>query len=269
MRLTYGRGYGANVAVRTLDQILSELGTTFNPQVDTLRQRQSLIPQQITNEETALKAQEQDYYDTNIMGDARRRGLGFAGIPIGERARYGATQFLPSLTRLRSQGREEALKLEDAILGINERRDTLAHQLRQGDVDNDYRERVMAEETRRFNEQQALARKSAGGGAGNSWLNALMGGGAGGPSGPAPAMVQRQDKGYDFKDAQGNPISAARYAQLTNTPIGNVLYEMGRHGDKYAQKVYNLFAGQQQMGMNINKIGAGTKKDHSAIFWGT
>lgn len=116
---------------RSLSQILAELDTVYQPQIESVRQRQSLIPGQIKAEEAGLKAQEQDYYDNTIMGDARRRGVGFAGIPLGERARYGATQYLPALARLRQSGREQAMSLEDAILGIQERRQNQALGVRQ------------------------------------------------------------------------------------------------------------------------------------------
>lgn len=106
---------------RALDQILAELGSVYDPQVNSIRQRQALIPQQIADEERGLGArQEQAFGD--ILGGARRRGLGFSGIPLGEQAKYTSTEYLPALARLRQSGREQAMSLEDAILGIQERR---------------------------------------------------------------------------------------------------------------------------------------------------
>lgn len=106
---------------RSLDQILAELGSVYDPQVNSIRQRQALIPQQIADEERGLGArQEQAFGD--ILGGARRRGLGFSGIPLGEQAKYTSTEYLPALARLRQSGREQAMSLEDAILGIQERR---------------------------------------------------------------------------------------------------------------------------------------------------
>lgn len=106
---------------RTLDQILSELGSVYDPQINSIRQRQSMIPGQIAEEEKGLGAkQEQAFGD--ILTGARGRGLGFSGIPLGEQARYTSTEYLPALARLRQSGREQAMSLEDAILGIQERR---------------------------------------------------------------------------------------------------------------------------------------------------
>ena len=118
--------------VRTLDQIMAELGTVYDPQVNSIRQRQSLIPEQVKQEEQGLEAKQQTAFG-NILDSARRRGTGvaFGGIPLGEQAKYTATEFLPALARLKQSGREQAMTLEDAILGIQERRQNQAMGVRQ------------------------------------------------------------------------------------------------------------------------------------------
>lgn len=138
---------------RTLDQILGELGSTYDPQIAQIRQRQGLIPGQIAEEEKGLQAKQTQAFD-DILGGARRRGLGFSGIPVGEQARYTSTEFLPALARLKQTGREQAMSLEDAILGIQERRNTLGQQLYQS-------ERDRAEQIRQFNENLAFQREQA------------------------------------------------------------------------------------------------------------
>lgn len=132
---------------RTLDQIIAELNPTYEPQIQSLRSRQALIPKQIAEEEKGLQAKQETAFG-DILGGARRRGLGFSGIPLSEQARYTSTEFLPALARLRQQGKEQAFSLEDAILGISERRNTLAQQLRQQEIDR-------AEQMRQFNESLA------------------------------------------------------------------------------------------------------------------
>jgi hypothetical protein len=134
---------------RTLDVILAELGSTYDPQVAQIRQRQALIPGQIAEEEKGLQAKQTQSFD-DILGGARRRGLGFSGIPLSEQARYTSTEFLPAMARLRQSGREQAMSLEDAILGINERRNVTAQQMRQQDLDR-------AEQARQFDASQRAA----------------------------------------------------------------------------------------------------------------
>jgi len=242
---------------RTLESILSQLGTTYDPQVNSIRQRQAEIPGQVQAEEQGLQAKQTQAYD-DILGGARRRGLGFAGIPLGEQAKYSATEYMPALARLRQGAREQALSLEDAILGINERRNTQAQSIYQG-------EQSLAEQQRQFNEnlrfQQQQASRSGSGGGG---FSPTLGGGA--PTQAQASATQRANGGYDFTDAAGKPVSAARYAQLSGKPIGDVLYQMGASGDKYAQQAYNLLAEQAKLGIGL---APGTKSKYSALFWGT
>ena len=257
------------MAVRTLSQIISELNTTYKPQIEQVRKRQAEIPGMIEAEEKGLGAkQEQAFGD--ILGGARRRGLGFSGIPLAEQAKYTATEYLPALARLRQSGREQQMSLEDAILGIRERRDTLAQSLRQQAIDR-------AEQRRQFNANLALQRaqlaeqrrqadlaaRSSGGGGGSSFMPSL---GASGGSTPTPkaSMAQRSNGGFNFTDAKGKPISAARYAQLTKQPIGKVLQAMGQAGDKYAQQVYN----QLRLDPDPSKRLKQYKQLYSALFWG-
>lgn len=119
---------------RSLQQVLSELDTVYNPQIESVRKRQALIPGQIKSEEAGLQAKQTQAFD-DILGGARRRGLGFSGIPLGEQARYTSTEYLPTLARLRQSGREQAMSLEDAILGIQERRGTQAQGIYQAEQD--------------------------------------------------------------------------------------------------------------------------------------
>src|SRR5688500_11877662 len=107
-------------SVRTLDQIISEIRGVYDPQVNTLRQKQSSIPDVIRGEETALGAKKDQAFG-DIVSGARRRGLGFSGIPLGEQAKYSATEYMPALARLRQSGQDQATSLEEAILGVNER----------------------------------------------------------------------------------------------------------------------------------------------------
>lgn len=170
------------MAVRTLEQILAEIGSIYEPQVQNVRQKQAAIPGRIASEERGLEAKQTQSFE-EIMGGARRRGMGFSGIPVAEQYRYNATEFQPALARLRQQGHSEALSLEDAIFGINERKSTLAHQLRQTDVDNDFRERQFAaaqEEARRAAARAAAASSGFGG----------FGGGSGGGGGNKPAPTK-------------------------------------------------------------------------------
>ena len=195
------------MASRTLNQILKELSPTFKPQVESLQQRANLIPGQIKSEEQGLQAkQEQAFGD--ILGGARRRGLGFSGIPLGEQAKYTSTEFLPALARLRQSGRQEAMSLQDAILGVKERQGTLARDIYQ-------REQDRAEQARQASlsrQAQASAMPTLGS------FGSMFGGQEQTPI--TPQMQKRKGGGFNFQDAYGTPINAAEYVQLQNQ-MGN------------------------------------------------
>ena len=244
---------------RTLAQIVSELNPTYQAQTQSLQAQQQLIPGQIQTEEKALGAkQEQAFGD--ILTGARRRGLGFAGIPVGEQAKYSATEYLPALARLRQQGQQQAMSLQDAILGINERRDTMAQQIYQ------------TEQDRAFQGQQAEANRratAAAAAASRPTLASLGGVGQGGTQAQtaAPRAVRNSTGGFTFLDASSKPITAAQYAQATNTDIRDVLYNLGQNGDVQAAKFYNLLRGINSED-GINNTIAQVAKTAPQIFGG-
>lgn len=188
---------------RSLDQILAELNPIYQPQVDLYQRRQAEIPNQIQAEERGLDAKKDVAYD-DILSGARRRGLGFAGIPLAEQAKYNATDYLPAIARLRQQGREQAMSLEEALVGVNQRKSEAAFNMRQYEQKryDDYMEQLRREEEAR--RQQAASRAAAA-----SFAPSF--GGGGGPSGGAgPA-------------AQGNKPTlqsflGEKYAQQPNAP---------------------------------------------------
>lgn len=231
---------------RTLQQILTEMDGVYAPQVDSLRQRQAAIPGQIQAEEQGLGAKQETAFG-DILNGARRRGTGvaFGGIPAAEQAKYTATEYLPALARLRQSGREQAMSLEDAILGINERKYTMGQNIYS-------QEQQMAEQRRQFDEQMKAQREQAAraAAAASSFAPSLGGGGGGqGPQGPAVkgSYGYKNGKdgsgGYAFTDAIGNPISASQYAALNKINFSDLLTKMAQSGDSYARNALNSRTG--------------------------
>lgn len=169
------------MAVKSLDQVLSELQGTYQPQIDTLRQRQSAIPGQIQTQEQGLQAKQTQAFG-DILNGARQRGLGFSGIPLGEQAKYTSTEFLPALARLRQSGQEQATSLEDAINGVLERRNTLAQSLVGQSYQQDLAERQFAEQQRQFNESLAQQRRASAAAASPTLGGSSNGGGQSAPA---------------------------------------------------------------------------------------
>lgn len=217
---------------RTLEQIISELNPTFQAQTSAIQQQQSLIPQQIQSQEQALNAQKDVAYE-DIVSGARRRGLGFSGIPLGEQAKYAATQYAPALAGLRQQGQQQALTLQQALLGINERRDTLAQQIYQTEQDRAF-QASEAEKSRRAAASNAfMPTFSQLSGQTQQQTQAQTG----------PRVVQSKPGSFAFYGGDNKPITAAQYAKQTGNDIRDVLYEMGTAGDQQAARAYNLLRG--------------------------
>lgn len=208
------------MATRTLDQVLSSLGSVYDPQIASVRKRQAAIPGQVAAEEQGLQAKQTSAFD-EIVGGARRRGLGFSGIPIGEQAKYNATEYMPALARLRQGAREQALSLEDAILGINERRRAQAQSI----YDTD---RTFAEQRRQFNEnlrlqREQMAAQQRAAASANSFaptLGSLLGGSAGG--GEPDEKTRAKTAVFNlFKNADQNTLIRSYNAISKSAGYGN------------------------------------------------
>lgn len=264
---------------RTLDQVIGELNSTFNPQIDAIKQRQAQIPGQVQAEETALQAKQTQAFD-DILGGARRRGTGvaFGGIPLSEQAKYTSTEFLPALARMKSTAREQSMSLDDAINSIYEKRNTLGYQIKQNE-DQLFESRRQFDQNMAWEKEkqaQALresARQMAAASAMPS-MGSLMSG-AGGGSGLPEGMGEKRNKlgqleGYTFT-VNGKPASAATFAAANKLPVGDLLYQMGASGDKTAQGAYNWLKSIQ--GSQMFKSGAYKNtpayKNLSSIFWGS
>ena len=104
---------------RQLDQILQELDAGYQPGRQMINERIAALPKQADAEISGLKAQEQDYFENTILADARRRGFGVGGIALGERAKYGASHFLPAVAQLKRDQEQTQKSLFGALSDIN------------------------------------------------------------------------------------------------------------------------------------------------------
>lgn len=219
---------------RTLDQIISEIRGVYDPQINAVKTKQSLIPQAVQSEEKALGAKQEQAFGS-ILDGARRRGLGFSGIPVGEQAKYSATEYLPALTRLRQSGQEQAISLEEAIFGINERMQNQALGMRQYE-----QQRYDQEQARLRAEAEARRQAAAASSANSSWLNSLTGGGGSGGAGGVDSplrqqaaagvqeMMNRKGTKSFYEEVQaiaksagyGNPVDQAKLELLQATQPG-------------------------------------------------
>ena len=193
------------------------------------------IPGEIKGEELGLRAQLGEAND-EILAGARRRGLGFSGIPVGEQAKYAATEFAPALARLRTEGQNRATTLESALAGLGTQDFYNARQMFEGD-------RNFAESKRQFNVGQANARSAAasqGAGYGNvigelqSYIDQVLGGGTGGSGANAVPRSNQTDEadaaflGNIRKLPRGEQTEYWRLLATSSNPVSRRRYGLAQ-----------------------------------------
>lgn len=126
---------------------------------------------------------------------------------------------------------------------------------------------TLAQQAETKREFDLTPRGSAGGG------NITIGGSSGGQvnapgaSSVAPTMSQKAGgSGFNFTNAQGQPISAATYSQLSGVPLGTLLQQMAQKGDTYALNAYAAIANHPNL---TPQALANIKKNYSSIYWGS
>jgi hypothetical protein len=214
----------------------------------------------VNAEEQGLQAKQTQAYG-EIVDGARRRGLGFSGIPLGEQAKYNSTEYMPALARLKQSARDNAMSLEEAILGINERRTTQAQSMFEN-------ERTFAEQQRQFNasleeqrRQSAAAAKAA-----SSFAPSLGGGMK--PGAGAPAKNDVTAPTLNGGRSLQNAHDAVQQLMQTNNPAliaktYQAIYQSAVRGNNYDQAKLQLL--QQLHGQTLQKSGIGMSNNGGSL----
>lgn len=202
--------------------------------------------------------------NTNILAGARRRGLGFSGIPVAEQAQYAATEYAPAVARTRDNARNQVMSLQEALLGLTREQRSQAQGVYDSELARDLQERQFQESIRQFNEnlrlqrEQAARAASGGGGGGYSLGGGGFSGGGGAPaggSGGGAKMVAKKGGGFAFTDANGRPISAATFSKMKGIPMRSLLQQMANSGDYGAVVGLQLIG--NDYGVNQGKLARG------------
>lgn len=250
---------------RTLDQISKQLDSTYAGSRSAYQAKLDALPGEI---EAGIAQADAKLGQANdqILAGARRRGLGFSGIPVGEQAEYAATEYAPAIANLKSSGRNTELSILDALSGLDRERLSQAQGIRDSELAREFQERQFKEQQRQFNLQLEESRKQAAAAraaAATAGVGAYLGGG-GTKTTAAPRVVQSRPGSFAFYDANNRPITAAQYARQSGTNIGDLLYEMGTAGDRSAQYAYNQLKDRPNDPTMMNIL----KRQFSHIFGG-
>ena len=138
---------------RSFEQVLAEVSKQSDPQRQAVLNQITQLPTQQAADESALAAKKDQAY-SDILDGARRRGLGFAGIPLGEQAKYNATDYAPAVANLKSSYVGRKSTLESALADIGKQDYSSAYNIFNTD-------RQFEEQQRQFNEQLAEQRRQA------------------------------------------------------------------------------------------------------------
>lgn len=223
---------------RTLDQILAENASIYNPQIQSLQTQIQAIPTQLAAQESGLAAKQQEAFG-DILSGARRRGTGiaFGGIPLAEQSKYTASTYMPALAQLKQAGIQQQTSLQDAINTIRERQQAAALGQQQY-------------EQQRYDAYQNSLRQAAASQANIGQYLQALGSSTAGQTTKAVQMPKIQTgknfgtggSTFTFTDYLGKPINAAQYVQLYNAsnPASSLTYrqllqQMANEGDVNAK----------------------------------
>lgn len=163
---------------RSFDQIYAELGSAYDPSAQLVQQQINAIPASTDALVKQAEAKKDQAFD-QILGGARRRGMGFSGIPLQEQAVYASTEFAPAIANVKSQAENRRVSLLEALNGMNRERRSQAQSIFDTEQNRAFAEREFQEKIRQFNESQ----RAAAGGGGSLGAGAYLGGGAPGGGG--------------------------------------------------------------------------------------
>ncbi|THG30673.1 hypothetical protein [Naasia lichenicola] len=225
---------------RSLDQILAELNPYYDPSRKVVQSQLDAVPGE-TEAGIAQAEAKLGVANENILNGARTRGLGFSGIPVGEQAKYAATDFAPAVAGLKATGAAKATTLAQSLSDLQLKAVSQAQGIRDNEIGADQSAATLAEQQRQFDLSYALQKSAA---AAASSSTAGIGAYLTGTDKTATTSAAKPPAQYGFNDgksassgfyfvnASGQPITAAQYATATNQPIINVIQMMAKAGDK-------------------------------------
>lgn len=239
---------GLSALAQTLDQILSTLNPGYDPMRQSVATQQAALPAQFDAQQQGLTAQA-DQAHQNILSQAQNRGLGFSGIPVGEQAKYDATTFMPAVANLKGKMIDAQTSLSDQLNKINLDQQTQGNSILQTQQARDEQQRQFdqnmafqreqADRAARLQAQQTAALSSFGGGASS--------GPSGNPFGGTPQMKQ-SGSSFNFFDENGQPVTAAAYAQKMGVGFRDLLSKMASAGDQNAKIALNYVGNDAKFG---------------------
>lgn len=197
---------------RSIDQIVGELNSVYQPQIEQVNQQLSQLPQYYAAQTQGLNTAKENAF-RDITGAASAKGMMYSGMPIAEQTRYTGEKFLPALAQLEQQKNQQTFGFQSQLNDIYSKRMSQAQQLQQQELDREEQAR-QAEANRQAQLQaarMAAARSYGGGGGGGggrvkapsiddaaALVNSLRSSGQYGDSGYGSIAEAMRQRGYDI-----------------------------------------------------------------------
>lgn len=196
---------------RSIDQIVGELNSVYQPQIEQVNQQLAQLPQYYAAQTQGLNTAKENAF-RDITGAASAKGMMYSGMPIAEQTRYTGEKFLPALAQLEQQKNQQTFGFQSQLNDIYSKRMAQAQALQQQELDREEQAR-QAEANRQAQLQAArmqAARSYGGGGGGGgrakapsvddaaALVNALRSSGQYGDSGYGSIAEAMRQRGYDI-----------------------------------------------------------------------
>lgn len=226
--------YTAEIS-KSYDNSRNALQNQINAIAGDLAQTQKQINENYDSQQSNLNDQ-QNWAAQSASMAASRNGGSFGGASEIANKKYYEQTFVPAQTRLntsRSQALENAqaqansnkLALEQQLAGMNDEISRLGVQRYYDELEREREEAYRQQQLALQREQNALARYAASSSAAKT------------PTWGRGAEYGYSDAGgYYFHDANGNLISAQKYADLTGENLNSILQRMAQGGDFNASR---------------------------------
>jgi hypothetical protein len=143
---------------RKMKDILASLQPNYAAEQALIAKQQAALP----GEEQAMVGgleQAKTNAFADITNQANERGMLYSGMPISEQARYTGERFLPALAGVRSDIANRRFKLEEALIGTQQRQRAQAEDIYSGEIRAEAEAQERAE--RMALERQKLAQRPA------------------------------------------------------------------------------------------------------------
>lgn len=201
---------------RSVDQIIGELNSVYNPQIEQVNKQLAELPAYYQAQTEGLNVAKDNTF-RDITGQASARGMVYSGMPIQEQARYTGEKYLPALAQLQQQKNEKTYGFQSQLTDIYGKRLSQAQALQQQELDREEQARQFElkrqDEERRFQQQLAAQRASA----------SRSGGGGGGraPSAADRMAAASREFAAALQRARQNPSSVQDgYREVVQQAVG-------------------------------------------------